>query len=331
MAILVLHNDQPSVDLLKKSADSSIVFSSTYIPNKWDCIIRWGNGKEPDMHQIELNRATALQRLYSRTQAARCLAVNRIPFRRLNPSSPQPRATIAYRVHIVDMVPISVSSPRDGKFRPVADYSSPRADRAIRLARRVLYCLGLHFGRVDLGYTDKKILRVLTVSAAPLVTKKLASLYMNALTVASNRRLSIRPIHADEVILGADPEFMMVSSSTKRVVFASDFFGRDGLIGYDNQSYLRDRRNHPIAEIRPRPTASPAQLVHRDEGSASAGRSEDGSYQHHLACWKPTLQGILNGRPHSLHWDPAYVSVGDCARQLPRYSMHAARKHRQGL
>lgn len=261
MAILVLHNDQPSVDLLKQSADSSVVFSSTYIPNKWDCIIRWGNGKEPYMHQVELNRGAALRRLYSRAQAARCLAVNRIPFRRITPSSPRPRAMTAYRIHLVDMVPISVSSPRDGKFRPVIDYSSPRTDRAIRLARRVLYCLGLHFGRVDLGYTNKKVLRVLSVSAAPPVTKKLAALYMNALTVASSRRLSTRPIHADEVVLGADPEFMMVSPSTKRVVFASDFFGRDGLIGYDNQSYFRDRRNHPIAEIRPRPTASPAQLV----------------------------------------------------------------------
>ena len=129
------------------------------------------------------------------------------------------------------------------------------------MARRTLYCLGLHFGRVDLGVTQARALKVISVSAAPPLTQALAKLYARALTAMANRRMSTRSIDPNTVVLGADPEFVMFSPSLKRVVFASDFFSRDGLVGYDNQSYYRDRRNHPIAEIRPRPTSSPSHLV----------------------------------------------------------------------
>jgi len=260
MAILFLHSGQPSVDLLKKAADESVVFSITYTPDQWDWVIRWGNVTGPEVPSIELNTASALKRLYSRTDAAKCFAVNRVQFL---PRSSQmiSRGAVAYRIHLVDMNPISVSLYRNGKFRTISDCTTPRIDKAIRLARKALYCLGLHFGRVDLGYTEKGKLCVLSVSAAPKVTKQLAERYMSALLVAIKHRLSSESIASISVVLGADPEFMMISPSTKRIIFASDFFPREGVVGYDNQSYFRDRRNHPIAELRPSPSSSPTQLV----------------------------------------------------------------------
>lgn len=261
MAILLLHTDQPSIGHLREAADESVVFSTTYTPHQWDCVIRWGNHGGPEDSGIELNTASALMRLYSRAEAAKCLRVNRIPFKSNSTSSTKPRGAVKYRIHIVDMRPILVTSPQAGKFKPVSSLTSPRVDRAIRLARRVLYSLGLHFGRIDLGYADKRALKVLTVSAAPKVTRRLAALYMNAFREAIARRSSSRPVNPDDVVLGADPEFMMVSRSGKRVFFASDFFPKEGVIGHDSQSYFRDRQNYPIVEVRPKPNPSPAQLV----------------------------------------------------------------------
>ncbi|MGB4174396.1 MAG: hypothetical protein WBK61_00705 [Bacillota bacterium] len=261
MAILLLHNDQPSVEHLKKAAHESVVFSTTYITRQWDCIIRWGNSEGLEGSGFELNTASALKRLYSRTEAAKCLSVNKIPFRSRSASADSAPPTVSYRIHIVDMEPIAVTSQEGGKFKTVSNLTSPKVDRAIRLARRVLYSLGLHFGRVDLYQERKKTLKVLTVSAAPRITKKLAVLYMDAFVKALERRRQSHSVDPDDVVLGADPEFMMISPATKRVIFASDFFPKEGLIGYDSQSYFRDRRNYPIAEIRPRPNTSPAQLV----------------------------------------------------------------------
>jgi len=262
MATLLLHSGQPSVKLLKQAADPSIVFSRSYVPGNWDCVIRWGNATPTEARCVELNNASALKRLYSRSLAANLLAVNRIPFQTASSSAQTVQRTpVVYRIHIADMSPISVSAVLRGKFRTITEYTSPRIERAIRVARRTLYCLGLHFGRVDLGITETRALKVISVSAAPPLTQALAKLYARALTAMTNRRLSTRSIDPGTVVLGADPEFVMFSPSLKRVVFASDFFSKDGLVGYDSQSYYRDRRNHPIAEIRPRPSSSPAHVV----------------------------------------------------------------------
>jgi len=262
MAILLLHSGQPSVALLKRAADPSTVFSRSYIPGNWDCVIRWGNASTAETRVIELNRAPALRRLYSPSLAARLLAVNRVPFRPVSssPKRAQP-IPVAYRVHIADMSPISVSAVQKGKFRAITEYTSPRIERAIRLARRALYCLGLHFGRVDMGFSGTRMLRVISISAAPQLTLALAKLYVRAFAAMTNKRLSTRPIDPNTVVLGADPEFVMLSPSSKRIVFASDFFSKDGLVGYDNPSHFCDRLNHPIAEIRPRPSSSPTQVV----------------------------------------------------------------------
>jgi hypothetical protein len=251
------------VTLLKQAADPSIVFSRSYIPGNWDCVIRWGNAGTIQAKGVELNHASALKRLYSRSLAARLLAVNRIPFQTVSSSSRSPRPSPAvYRIHIADMNPISVSALLRGKFRTITEYTSPRIEKAIRVARRTLYCLGLHFGRVDLGLTETRALKVISISAAPQLTSGLAKLYARAFLAMTNKRLSSKSIDPDTVVLGADPEFVMYSPSSKRVVFASDFFSKDGLVGYDNQSHYRDRRNHPIVEIRPRPSSSPAQIIH---------------------------------------------------------------------
>jgi len=242
MATLLLHSGQPSVKLLKQAADPSIVFSRSYVPGNWDCVIRWGNATPTEARCVELNNASALKRLYSRSLAANLLAVNRIPFQTASSSAQTVQRTpVVYRIHIADMSPISVSAVLRGKFRTITEYTSPRIERAIRVARRTLYCLGLHFGRVDLGITETRALKVISVSAAPPLTQALAKLYARALTAMTNRRLSTRSIDPGTVVLGADPEFVMFSPSLKRVVFASDFFSKDGLVGYDSQSYYRDR------------------------------------------------------------------------------------------
>ena len=62
-----------------------------------------------------------------------------------------------------------------------------------------------------------------------------------------------------QVKMGADPEFMILNSKTGKMLSASEFFPRDGIIGCDNIR-VPNRQQRPIAEVRPRPALSPIEL-----------------------------------------------------------------------
>ncbi|MEX2103921.1 MAG: hypothetical protein WD907_01130, partial [Bacilli bacterium] len=64
-----------------------------------------------------------------------------------------------------------------------------------------------------------------------------------------------------EIVLGADPEFML-RNECGEMVLASDFFDTNGEVGCDaTWAHGRDRNEKPIAELRPQPNSDPRQLV----------------------------------------------------------------------
>ncbi|HWP98313.1 MAG TPA: hypothetical protein VN426_15820 [Syntrophomonadaceae bacterium] len=129
--------------------------------------------------------------------------------------------------------------------------------RMVDTARRALYLSGLDLGKVIVAYTARRRYKVLGIDPSPEMREKdIEALVKRMLEFT---KLDERIIQSD-VKMGADPEFMMLNSKNGRIVSASDHFPREGTIGCDNIR-IPNRSQRPIAEIRPRPDASPFVLT----------------------------------------------------------------------
>jgi len=123
-----------------------------------------------------------------------------------------------------------------------------------QLAVRSIYALGLTAGEVEIGVrtpTRAHVLRVRPQAQEPQVAE------------AEWFALPQPSPSGQPVVLGADPEFMLLDEEG-RLVLASRFFPRHGLIGCDAARYREEPlpHHHPIAEIRPDPAEDPAVLLH---------------------------------------------------------------------
>jgi hypothetical protein len=162
-----------------------------------------------------------------------------------------------YDVLVFDMSVISVrqkiiSGPKSDKY--IRESESPRV---CELAKKTVYLLGLDYAMVTILVTGKRKLKVLSIDSSPVIRKKdLTSLVSKIeLLYKSNPPGELKP-----VMLGADPEFMLLNAKSGKIVAASDFFPRDGLVGCDNIR-IPNRQQRPVAEIRPRPDLSPHNLI----------------------------------------------------------------------
>lgn len=63
------------------------------------------------------------------------------------------------------------------------------------------------------------------------------------------------------VLLGADPEFMLRNTITGQITYPSEFFSKEGSLGYDDRSERRQGILFPLAEIRPAPDYCPIKLT----------------------------------------------------------------------
>ncbi|MDD4586942.1 MAG: hypothetical protein PHC60_00915, partial [Heliobacteriaceae bacterium] len=63
------------------------------------------------------------------------------------------------------------------------------------------------------------------------------------------------------VTIGSDPEFMLSLLPQKRMVPASRFFPRNGLVGCDNRRAFGASDDFPLAEVRPQPAPTPEAAV----------------------------------------------------------------------
>ncbi|MFB9275140.1 putative amidoligase domain-containing protein [Cohnella cellulosilytica] len=132
---------------------------------------------------------------------------------------------------------------------------------AQKLAVRAVYALGLDFGQVELRVSDQGRLAVTAVdSRLRLQTpegrrrwREAAKAFAAEWAAETASDASVR------TLLGADPEFVLVSSAG-RVVPASRYFPYEGEAGCDSMR-VRGEKIWPLVELRPRPCPEPAQLT----------------------------------------------------------------------
>ncbi|MDR0269440.1 hypothetical protein [Paenibacillus sp.] len=156
------------------------------------------------------------------------------------------------------------------KFRsPVALNSeqtsiSPSLIRQLeKMAVRALYALGLSSGEVLLvscGGDRKYAVEQMTPSAY-FTGGRMRKLYMLA-EREQQRRLDAELGNGLPLMLGMDPEFLIVDPGSSEVIPASRFLDREGEVGCD-AVHGEDGAavSYPIAELRPRPSANPRGLL----------------------------------------------------------------------
>jgi hypothetical protein len=163
----------------------------------------------------------------------------------------------SYDVLIVDLEAVSIKVSTFIRGKQQSKYIRERDNQKIAdLARRVAYLVGLDIAMVTIVLTAKRRYKVVNINSSPEPRDKDFNHIMDKIKNMAEREVELRSI---QVKMGADPEFMILNSKTGKMLSASEFFPRDGIIGCDNIR-VPNRQQRPIAEVRPRPTLSPLEL-----------------------------------------------------------------------
>lgn len=131
--------------------------------------------------------------------------------------------------------------------------------RAMREAVKAIYALGLDYGVVTLGVSSSGHTLVLDVESAPKLNSRLCELFAQAIE-RYDAELAQELARTERVMLGCDPEFLLLSRQGK-VVSASRFLEREGAVGCDAIVLSGHRVILPLAELRPQPSDDPRGLV----------------------------------------------------------------------
>lgn len=265
LRVLVLHPSDTAVRALAPFLAGAAV-RTRHPGGAWDVLVRWGYADGPDA-PYTLNPSWALAHAAEPAAARALLQLNGV--RCLTESTTKrlsTRSVVALRIHAVDLCTVAIRRLIGDREMPVRNLSPRSAHVLETVARRALYALGLHFGAVDVvvAATGRPFVR--RVDPSPSCDDELARLYGVELA-RSLRTLAVDAAEpprsrASRLLLGADPEFVIVRRDNRTLRCASDLFPMDGSVGYDRQrTMLHGRHCHPIAEIRPSPSGSPYALV----------------------------------------------------------------------
>lgn len=137
--------------------------------------------------------------------------------------------------------------------------ASYHVKRAVREAVKSVYALGLDYGLVTVGVPPSGHTLIVDVQPSPVLDHRLAELFAGAIErydaeLARSRHLQ------QPVMLGADPEFLLLSARGKAVP-ASRYVEREGIVGCDgivNSGWHRQlgeqrQDGHDLQQGRPQP------------------------------------------------------------------------------
>ncbi|MBO8141649.1 MAG: hypothetical protein H0Z37_05630 [Firmicutes bacterium] len=257
MRCLLLVGDRPPHPALVKHLRHFTV-SEDFPPGDWTCVVRWGSVAGDDGRHWVVNSRAAIQNANT-ADGMTILRCNRIPA--------APFAELRYRVLTFDLRTVAVHQWTGRRLRPVSARGLGRAASIRHLARRACYALGLHFAAVDIGFLASGQPAVVRVLPAPVLDTRTARRLAQAMetyaaSVEEAQQAAAGRATAPEVVLGADPEFILRSRRTGRTVSASRFFTRFGTVGLDRACFARHGvLVYPLAEVRPAPSADPLELV----------------------------------------------------------------------
>lgn len=163
-----------------------------------------------------------------------------------------------YEVLICDLSIISIRLTIISKPKEQVKYIRESENSKIaEMAKKAIYLSGLDLGVVTVILTSKRRLKIRKIEPSPLVRDKDLASIMKMILDLYNIEETIK---SREVTLGADPEFMLFNAKNGKMIAASEFFPKDGIVGCDNIR-IRNRQQHPIAEIRPKPDDCPLKLI----------------------------------------------------------------------
>ncbi|ASR47206.1 hypothetical protein B4V02_11160 [Paenibacillus kribbensis] len=154
------------------------------------------------------------------------------------------------------------------------DRNSQLYIRMERLAVRTLYTLGLDSGEVVLTLLGERSCQVRDVAAQPwLNDRRLDALYEAAAREEEAQEEDFLAERGrNRLLIGMDPEFLLVRMPEGRIVPASRYLSRIGVAGCDAVS-RRGRTLYPVAELRPAPSSDPTLLLkHLRQAFATAAR-----------------------------------------------------------
>ncbi|PTM58895.1 putative amidoligase domain-containing protein [Desmospora activa] len=147
-------------------------------------------------------------------------------------------------------------------FQRVSTEDQSREVRKVKaMAIRAFYSLGLDYGVAKIGIQPGNQIVVVDVAPGPRINREMGVQLAEAVQLYI-KRLPRLWASLDQVMLGADPEFIM-QKSNGTLVMASDYFPRYGSVGCDAIWHGQNRSIKPLVELRPKPNKDPRQLVLR--------------------------------------------------------------------
>ncbi|MEN6351528.1 MAG: hypothetical protein ABFD08_19310 [Syntrophomonas sp.] len=164
----------------------------------------------------------------------------------------------SYEVLIFDIKIISIRVKYTAKGKEQSRYIKESENAKVaELAKRVVHLLGLDMAMVKISLSAKRRWKVMNVDPSPVMRDQDCESAVNKI---KSLYLIDEYLKNTEIKLGADPEFMMFNIKTGKMISASDYFPREGLVGCDNIR-VPNRMQRPVAEIRPRPETCPLKLA----------------------------------------------------------------------
>jgi len=299
--------------------------SGTRLPADWQgrIVIHWGAAHDELPGQPALQPLKAIVRAQKRTRRDELLRLHGIKTAATHIApGEQPVFTHKFKVAVFHLQTLAVYEKKEPllagapsvrqmrqqqlaatAYREVTpEFAGFYVRRASREAVKAVYALGLDYGLVTIGILPGGHTLVLDVDPVPKLNGRLIDLFAQAIDrydAALTKELRRR----ERVMLGADPEFLLLSPQGK-VVYADRFLTRDGAVGCDAIVLSGHRVILPLAELRPQPSTDPRvltrnlqetmQLASRaitDEslawlsGGMPAGGYPLGGHIHFSRCW----------------------------------------------
>jgi Phage phiEco32-like COOH.NH2 ligase-type 2 len=276
MGIYLLHSGQPSAKRLLKRLDACTGIETLQSLTNEDMMIRWGSVLQGQETGVVVNPRQAILNTQNRMHMMRMLNKSgiRIPFDPDHPNDPNsqlPTIVRHYRVPVFDLRPLTcfrsegkaiwlnkrINQVQD-KFREVAPDHDSITAKVCLLAAKALHVLGLDFGLVSIGTSQKGFIYVLDVTPSPILTGRLLDVFVQAMkTFIFEHSRTQQPF--ENFKMGTDLEFMLRNQQGK-MILASKYFPRNGSVGCDARSIQRDGKRFPLAELRPKPADTPTGL-----------------------------------------------------------------------
>jgi hypothetical protein len=129
------------------------------------------------------------------------------------------------------------------------------------LAIRAVYALGLDYATVRLRIGPAKKMGIVHVQPAPRLNQEMEAGFARAILEYAKQCVQPKP-PLENIVLGADPEFVMKSPNGSLLI-ASNHFPVRGKVGCDAIWIGQNHAHKPLFELRPEPSPDPRTLVVR--------------------------------------------------------------------